>query len=667
MSRGDPSESFTNYAHGMNLNGDDDDIDAICPLDDPRRYTAKAPRGIQHEIYVPWPGAEVGTHSTIWHITTRNFFAVMYDASALVGTTLHEAMFKLFERISIYPDYLESNIGKVDWLTDYLVRHKFDDVRNNPSYAASILAFSERVQWREGYIEAFVHCVGMLNFGLTTVPEWRFISEQTKIFINNANLEFEERIHRAQKWLLSFEFNDMWVATSVAPTPARQCYDRLRKWLCKYYENAFLHWPPTNDQTWLTRDMVLRLKNDFHGLYDYLVDRDVIFDGSEYRADQKWAISSSSGRSFKADSSELPLTDILAGFDTRNHFPHIPHPYPVCPASVPVQMKPKSSFMLKKPSSPSDTTSQSRRKVLSYSEATNVYILRDHTMHTDLVSNFIKFEQQDMIDSYDPYEARRGRWVLIYGILQVLATVSVDSPNLRYKDNVQYHLSPQMKGIVPWSTPGSPPEDEAEHTRSHCWTIPATWGPSIPKARPGAHKPILWGQFGDGRVRGESVEGECVMTPPANRDRVATPPGKSERIVTPPLNRERVMNLTFDRNLSFDRNQFPSPLDRDRVITPSLDRVITPQKSSELSIGRKRAEEWVAGQHMDIRSDAGVSAPPVDTETIMSESPPKARKNSGVTVDRVSGSSGDCSSESAARRRRALIHGFTDFQVPDEW
>jgi hypothetical protein len=630
---GDPSESFTNYANDMTLHDGEDDIDAIRPIDDPRRYTTKAPRGIQHELYIPWPGAETGIHSTIWHITTRNFFAVMYDANALVGTTLHEAMFKLFERINMYPDYLDRNISKVAWLTDYIVRHKFDDVRNNPSYAASLLAFSESlgVQWREGYIEAFVHCVGMSNVGLQTIPEWRYITPNTKIFIQNASMEIEERIHRAQVWLLSFDFSRMWPVSSAPPTSARQCFDRLRKWLCKYYENAFLHWPPTNDQTWLTRDMVMRLKDDFHGLYDYMVDRDVMFDGSEYRPGQKWAIASTSGQPFRADTSELPITDILASFDINNNFPHIPYPYPICPLSIPAQTKPKSSFTLKKPTSANEVLAQSRRKAISYSEATNVYILRDHYMYTDLVTNFIRFEQGDMIEAVDPFEARRGRWILIYGILQVLATISVDSPNLRYKDGAQYHLNPQMKGIVPWREPGAPREEEAGHMRSHCWTIPATWAPSAPKARPGAHKPIIWGQFGDGRTRAEGTDQDRI-----DRDRT----------------------------------------ERDRIITPPTDRVATPTRSREYSsIGRKRAEEWVAtnaAQQMDIGGDGGIMTvveTVVETEAIRDGSPLQGRNNSYGT-EGTGGGGGEYSMDGvreAARKRRAERHGFSDFRAPFEW
>lgn len=598
-----PPEHFEDFRNALSLPGprsDSGDGDSLRPLNVSPKHRPRAPRGIKHELYVPWPGSATGIHSTIWHITTRNFFAIMYDASALVGTTLFEALSILFQRISLYPDYLDRNISPVAWLTDYVVRHKFDDVRNNPSYAASLLAFSELpgVQWREGYIEAFVHCVGMLNMGLQSIPEWRYITPHTKMFLQNANMEVEERIHRAQVWLLSFDFTEMWPITSAPPSSSRGCFDRFRKWLCKYYENAFLHWPPTNELTWLTRDVVLRLRNDFHGLYDYLVDRDVLFDGSEYRPGQKWAITSKSGQTFRADTFELPLTDILIGFDGRNGFPHIPHPYPIVPVSMPVQSKPKSSFTLKKPTSPADLVAQARRKALSYAEASNVYNLRDQYMHTDLVTNFMRFEQNDMVDNLDPFEARRGRWVLIYGILQVLATISVDSPNLRYSEGAQYHLSPQMKGIVPWGERGSPPEEEAEHKRSHCWVVPSTWGVSAPKARPGAHKPIIWGQFGDGRIRGETSEKESL-----------------------------------------------------------------PPRYHDMSIGRRRAEEWVA-THADHHRDVS------NGDVTGSDGEINGAVSAGEEFQAPRGSNEELSTDAATqavKKRRALLHGFTDFEVPREW
>ncbi|MCJ1399658.1 hypothetical protein MMC11_002860 [Xylographa trunciseda] len=594
---------------GAYLDTDDKDYRRRSDRYKNRRAT-KTDDGILHEIYVSWPGVEAAVHSTLWHITTRNFFAVACDADSLIGTTLFECLTRLWERVQAYPDYLDDGADKVKFITDYVLRHKFDDVRNQPSYAASILAFSElpAIQWREGYVEAFVHCVGMLNTGLKTVPEWRLILPHTKMFIENASLEMEERVHRAQCWLFSFDFTEMWPTTSAPPSVGRAAFDRFRKWLCKYYENVFLHWPPTpNDSTWLTHDRVVRLRKDFYGLYDYLVDRDIVFDGTEYRPGQKWAITGKSGQTFRADTADLAFTDILLGFDARNDFPHIPHPYPRTPHSAPVMVKPKSTFHLKKPATPAEISAQSRRKALSYSEATNVYILRNQYIHSDLVSNFIAFEQSDFIESTDPFEARRGRWLLIYGILQVLATVAVDSPNLRYSETVNYHLSPQMKGVVPWSEAGSPPEEEACHTRSHCWRIPKTWAPSAPKAKPGSHKPIIWGQFGDGRSRADESE---------------------------------------DKGL-----------------------VIKVRETTSTSIGRLRAEEWVhntTANQTDFASDTGG---PI--ASIGYGGKTEDRKDSALSsAEGLTGSSTADSSDSAAvaaRRRRAHIHGFTDFQVPPEW
>ena len=602
-----------------------DDNEIVHPMGKKKKKkkpASKAPPGIEYELYFEWPGSDTGVHSTLWHVTTRNFFAIMYDASSLVGTTLYDSLKMLLERMLAYPGYLDRSINHVDWITEYLTRHGFDDVRNNPSYAASLLAFSElpQVHWREGYIEAFVHCAGMLRMGLDTVTEWRHVSPVTKMYLMNANLELEERIHRAQVWLHDFDFSEMWPVSSAPPSLARGCCDRFRKWLCKYYENAFLHWPPSNEETWLVRDTVLRLRNDFHGLYDYLVDRDASFDGSDRRPGQRWNIISSSNRHFHADSVELPVTDMLLTFDARNNFPHIPHPYPKVPPSLPAAI-PKhygksGAFHLKKSHGTFDNPAEARRKALSYAEASNVYVLRDQYVHTDLVTNFIRFEQSDMVDQVDPYEARRGRWILIYGILQVLATISVDHPNLRYNDGAQYHLSPQMKGVLPWSPAHAPPEEEADHTHSHCWVVPSTWRDNIqaaegpqpyqqeqPQSQPPpqaralphrhgstAHRPIMWGQYGDGRVRGD----EKALTSPTSERSVGGHRDAS------PASRSTDHKLKFSRSTSAMNIMSNAKTNGSRSISAT----------GESSTTRKRMEEWVANTKGPLTAPPSVAGDP---------------------------------------------------------
>ena len=140
-----------------------------------------------------------------------------------------------------------------------------------------------------------------------------------------------------------------------------------------------------------------------------------------------------------------------------------------------------------------------------------------------------------------------------------------------------------------------------------------------PKARPNAHKPILWGQYGDGRVRGESME--------------AVPTTKQQT------------SLTNDK--------------------------------TELNIGRKRAEEWVANTAGATESGIGEGVGNPGGDVGMANDGGQASSpDAGTGGGRVSGarshsSQGNASEDdemkAEARRRRALVHGFTDYKAPSEW
>lgn len=81
-------------------------------------------------------------------------------------------------------------------------------------------------------------------------------------------------------------------------------------------------------------------------------------------------------------------------------------------------------------------------------------------------------------------EARLGRWVLLYGILQVLSTVSVSTAGLKHADKVRYHTGPSLEGCPPWRSPDAAPlMIEACQQRSYCWVAPQTW--SEPRATSG--------------------------------------------------------------------------------------------------------------------------------------------------------------------------------------
>lgn len=517
----------------------------------PDDNSVAADGGVSYELYFPPPPNATKADQLRYQLTTRNVFAVLCHVS-LVGLSLHQALSDLFTRIDEYVP--QSHVDNVLTLMSYISARGIDDVRNDAETAIGLLAWSEdpKVRWEEAWREAFVHVAGLYGtsrgrMSMEASADFKKISPITRALLERASLETQLRVQAAEERLAAFSFGDMWpVAVSVSsspsgalvPSPAKDAADRLQRFLVEHYRHIFGgRWPPppqgngtvqessadTNEPIWLTRTVVQALQRDFGALYDYLVNRDIIWDMSETRPSRKWLMVSDSGnKAFEADTTDLPMTDILIEFDNKQRFPHIPHPYPLVPESIPTKStSPGPANTTGGPTNPSNSSSNflkrrgnrtdsdaasapgtgagghraaanERRIQLAYTEATNVYVLGSDFTPSDLLDAFVKFEKADRLGDVDPSLARRARWVLLYGILQTLASVSVDAPTVRFREGVTYHLCPQLKGarIPPWSSSkktkhhhhlhgggGSSHQQylEAAHELSHCWVVPATW------------------------------------------------------------------------------------------------------------------------------------------------------------------------------------------------
>ncbi|KAK2623712.1 hypothetical protein QTJ16_006893 [Diplocarpon rosae] len=434
---------------------------------------------ISYEVYFPVPRDESKQDTMRHQITTRNVFALLYQAS-LVGYNLYQALNDLHQRLGVYMPEHHDPAGMI---IDYVVSRGLDDVREDPAAAAALLAWSEAVRWDEGWREAYVHCTGMYH-RLEGVPDFRYITPITRALLERASLEMQVRVHNCEIRFVDFDFEDMWPIMSSHPPPARTAFERLRKFLQHHYHSTYGAWPPAQPdghEQWLTRALTQKLQKDFGSLYDYLVDRDVAWDCSEERSGRKWNIIHPTNRAFDADTQDLPFTDILIAFDNRHKFPHIPHPYPLVPESVPTRTESKGDLFKasKRPNKPVEDKMAERKAALAYTESTNIYLLGSDFVNNDLVDAYVRFEKSDRAGDVDPYAARRGRWVLIYGILQTLASVSVDTPNLRYTTDVSYHMNPRLRGTPPWKGANQNVQ-EASHSGSHCWTVRDTWVPEAP-------------------------------------------------------------------------------------------------------------------------------------------------------------------------------------------
>lgn len=504
------------------------------PIPDSDDLSAAAADGqISYEIYFPPPSNASKIDQIRHQLATRNVFAVLCHVS-LVGLSLHQALSDLLARLEQYLP--EGPNETVLTIMSYLSARGIDDVRNDAEAAVGLLAWSEdpKVRWEEAWRESFVHAAGLYGSsrGRATIEscaDFKSLSPITRALLERASLETQLRVQGAEERLASFSFGEMW-PMSITPatfsgalllSPAKDTADRLQQFFIRHYRTTYGgRWPPSPPQAessdeaiWLTRTLTMALQKDFGALYEYLVDRDIIWDMSESRASRKWLMVSDSGnKAFQADTVDLPMTDILIEFDNGQRYPHIPHPYPLVPESVPVQLHPpgtastgttlvsngsgSSMNFLKRnrtnpefePISPPPTSPLhhrpgplERRVLLAYTESTNVYMLGSDFTESALIDAFVKFEKSDRIGEVDPSLARRARWVLIYGILQTLAAISVDAPCVRYREGVSYHLSPQLKGarIPPWTkkirSPGPKQYLEAAHDLSHCWMAPQRW------------------------------------------------------------------------------------------------------------------------------------------------------------------------------------------------
>jgi hypothetical protein len=111
---------------------------------------------------------------------------------------------------------------------------------------------------------------------------------------------------------------------------------------------TFVHWPPANDQTWLTRDMVLRLKDNFEThqrgsqLYRHLLNGELSPNPVETHV---------AGNVKRIDGEQLAEEEQVKAPETQGLI---------------------SSFTLKKPTFPTRFSPNPRRKTLADFEAINV-------------------------------------------------------------------------------------------------------------------------------------------------------------------------------------------------------------------------------------------------------------------------------------------------------
>ncbi|KAF2437034.1 hypothetical protein EJ08DRAFT_655180 [Tothia fuscella] len=435
------------------------------------------------------------------HMATRNYLALLYGLP-IIGNDFYEMMSDLQ---NVMDTYYELNEPSERWnsaqvMVQYLSQLQLDDVRGNLPHALGLLAWSEQpnVLWDAGYLEGFVHAVGMMTQQTLKIREYRNLTQVTRHKLQNTYNAMQLKLIEAEERLNRFDFPEFFYVDGVATGhPTQKGFEHFRQFLHSFYESECHGWPPREEDHqghWLTRGLMLRLQSDFGSIYNYWVDRDIAWDANENRATRKWEMVCSKLRAegFQADNPGLPITDMLIGFDSSQKYGHIPHPYPLLPVSRSPSPKPQSSrktFLSKfkskdKESHVPDVKAQ-YQMALAFNNASNINRLSTTNEDNKLVDDLGNYEKCCLLPGVTPSDARLGRWILLYGILQVLSTISVDTGGLKYKDKIKYFISPSLEGCPPWRSPDAAPlMIEASQENSFCWLAPQTWGDTALKTPP---------------------------------------------------------------------------------------------------------------------------------------------------------------------------------------
>lgn len=434
------------------------------------RFYQRQEPDITHEIWLPTPSTIKSKHAARRHqLAMRNFFAIMYDRPIIGGdyfemlTDLEYVMYTIYEL-----DGPRQRGQIVRKMVHYITNRKLDNVSGDLKSALGLLAWCEKdsVRWQGGYLETFVHCVGMMVFPIGhrapseevhETPEFRRLTAVTRHMLQDAETSMKLKVLSAEERLARFDFASMWSEYSNAGNEdVKKSFVAFQGFLTSFYQLSFNAWPPSNKSYWLQRAITRRLQEDFGALYEYIVDRNIVFDGVEERAGQKWEIRHRElNPNFDPDTPALPYTEMLLRFDMERNLHHLPSPYPLLPTvspSLTKAAKKKAFFGMKKDKTVAQIDPKEQLQLgVAYREATNTLKLRTSFKGSDLIDRFVQYEK-DAALGVSPHDARLGRWMLLYCVLQTLSILSTDVQGLKYADVDKYLLNASLKGCPPWKT-----------------------------------------------------------------------------------------------------------------------------------------------------------------------------------------------------------------------
>ena len=386
----------------------------------------------------------------------------------------------------------------------YVEELRIADVRGSREKTIEAIVLGERMRSVLLYNEAFVHGVGKWNELLEMQsPKFDLISGATKMRMERAALDLDQRVQNINRKLQVFEFPGMWAGIVNSKTADesktvrfgvwRDSFMSMRKWFMSYYKSKYGAWPPkasskknTLETSGLNRLVLKELYQDLSDLYDLLVDRtnlttrttDMVMDDDDTEE--------------STGPMHIAMRKVLNEYDrsTPPVQPPIPFDTPRAPA-IGLTGDPKADIKARMKKLKKDALF----KILGDS-----YNADTKAKQTPFLAAFKEFDYAQAAHNTIGHVAdlRQGQWLFIYAVLQSLPMLVVDAPAVKWTHGVEYFLCMPPRSGVPWANSAerertyyaiggntnavvSLPSDVIEfgiegiYRRSHCWQMAEKW------------------------------------------------------------------------------------------------------------------------------------------------------------------------------------------------
>ncbi|KAG9189690.1 hypothetical protein G6011_06558 [Alternaria panax] len=395
------------------------------------------------ELFIP-ASEESSQDSFRQHITTRNFFAFLLG-KPLVGDHMGRAFVDLQERLHLFrPSHANNH---QDFL-EYAENQGYRDLVECTDYALASLFYAEHYKLRDIWVDAFAHCVGMSE-SLVLSPEYVLTSKLTKALITRANLEVDSHLGRVSIALSKFLQEDLSPTYLGLTDGARSHLDRFRRFLHTFYVGKFGYWPPPRGATF-PKALYKSMYYDFQNLYDYLVDTESTADISSQRP---------------ASGGLCVLQNVMI-FDRRHGFKPQPHLLPLLPmcASSPKRTnshKVNSQKALRQIILASQHNKSHLQNTMHGALVAATNTLDPNAMESSILQAYIQFEKAHAINSSQregrtsATDARKVRWLVIYGTLQYLVSALCAPKEVRDSESPEYALCYVAESIASTSNSGA--------------------------------------------------------------------------------------------------------------------------------------------------------------------------------------------------------------------